>query len=187
MGQAYRMILGFPGPVRDARLRALVPVPNESERRARAAREEALRAEGARSLEPLARALSAAAERIDAAAAALERDAKPQIVELAKAIASEVLGREVEAGRYDLEAIVGDALKIARGAERGVVVRLHPKDHQAAVASGALATREGVPVKLAADPSLAPGSVRVETPYGDVARDLAVVVADVFAAVDGRR
>jgi len=31
-----------------------------------------------------------------------------------------------------------------------------------------------------------PGSCRLETPYGDVTRDLSMVVDDVFAAIDGK-
>jgi flagellar assembly protein FliH len=159
--------------------------------RERAAREDRWRTEGAASerakLAPVSAALSAAAARVEAAAGRLEESTKSQILELVKAIVGEVLRREVADGRYDLAAIVRDGLRVARNIERGAVVRLHPQDYEAAAAGGVLRQFEGSPVRLQADPSVERAGCRVDTPYGEVVRELSAAVADVFAAVEGKR
>lgn len=201
-----RVTVKFPAPLRDARLRSLTPLYTPEEhaemeaaaaaaRAAEAAlaaahdaaiREEATRGERQR-LEPLVAALVAANTQLMRRVETLERDAKPQIVELAKAIGSEVVKREVEDGRYNLTAIVQDCFAIARGVEKGAVIYLNPGDYESAVAGGELRILEKENITIKPDTGLARGGCRVETPYGDVLRDMGAAVADVLAAVDGRR
>ena len=166
VAHSFRVSLAFPRPVVGARLRSMETLATPDDHRERAAREDRWRQEGAASerskLAPVAAALTAAAARVDAAAGRLEESTRAQILELVKAIVGECLRREVAEGRYDLAAIVRDGLKVARGVERGAV-RLQP------------------------DPSVERAGCRVDTPYGEVVRDLPSAVADVFAAVEGKR
>lgn len=161
------------------------------ERDARVRHEEALRQEGARvereSLAGAASSLTEAAAVIARRADELENSARAQVLGLVRAIVHEVLRREVEAGRYDLEAIVRDCLRIARGVERGAVVHLNPRDHAAWTSTERNAAFTDVKVEWKADAAVSPGSCRLETPYGDVMREISLVAADVFAAVEGRR
>lgn len=187
----FRASVVLPARLRDARVRSFSAPETAEERRERAGREEALRQEGARKERaayeaPLA-ALARATELLDRRAAELEVHVKPQILELVRLVAAEVLRREVEAGRYDLEAIIRDCLALARGVERGCVARLHPADHAAWTAGERVKGFDNVKIEWRADPAVERGSCRLETPYGEVARDLSTVTADVFAALDGRR
>jgi flagellar biosynthesis/type III secretory pathway protein FliH len=180
-----------PAPVAAASLRSMVSLPDEHERLERARMEESLRAEGARSerarLEPVERALASAVETISGKARAIESEARAQMIELAKAIAREVIGREIHEQNHNLEAIVTECLQAARGTERSASIRLNPKDYEYAYANGVLDKMLGSSIDLQSDPSVERGSCRVETPYGEVTRHIADVIEDVFAAVDGRR
>ncbi|HKE00711.1 MAG TPA: FliH/SctL family protein [Planctomycetota bacterium] len=171
----------MPRPVRDVRLVAFAaPAGRETARR----REDAARADGVRGeaeRQATARAaLESAAVALRERTEALEQSAEPRLVALVKAIAAEVLQRELEDGRYDLAAMVRACLSAARGVDRGATVRVHPLDYDA------VSRTDGV-ANVVADASVERGGCRVETPYGCVARDLEAAVAAVFAAVDGRR
>ena len=147
---AFRTTLTFPASLRDARFRSLTAPESAEERDQRLSREEALRQEGAareraKFAAPLA-ALAQAADRLERRAAELETTVKPQIVDLVRSIAGEVLRREIDAGRYDLEAIVRDCLSLARGVERGTVAHLHPRDHAAWVSGERVKGFDGVKI-----------------------------------------
>jgi flagellar biosynthesis/type III secretory pathway protein FliH len=191
MGLAHRVSLAFPARVIDARLRTLQGIPTQEDAKETAAREDRLRCEGTAAerakLAPALAALAAASARLEGSAASLEERTKQQMVELVKAIVVEVLRREVAEGRYDLGSIVREGLRAARGVERGVVVRLHPQDYDAANAGGALAALANPTIQFQSDASVARAGCKVETPYGEVVRDLGAIVADVFAAVEGKR
>jgi flagellar biosynthesis/type III secretory pathway protein FliH len=156
---------------------ARAPLSPEARAAEAAAEERRRAADSAERVGPLSRALGAAAEEIARRGASLEERAVPRLVALAKA-----------EGRYDLERIVRECLALARGGERGAVVALHPADLAAAEEAG-WGRGEGLPpaVVLKADPAVERGGCRVETPYGNVLREPAKAVQDVFAAVDGRR
>lgn len=166
-------------------------VPDETEIAAAAAhlqqiKDDAARAERAR-LEPVLAAFAAASTQFAARLERLETDAKPQVLELAKAIAAEVTRRELDGGHYNLPAIVNECFAIARGVDKGAVVYLNEHDYETAITGGELRPFEKEGVTIKADAALTRGSCRVETPYGDVLRDTAAALADVLAAVDGRR
>lgn len=195
----HKIILPLPAPLRDATLIAATPPLGPGGREEKAARTAA--AESAREallvnegaarererLAPLERAISDAAREFTVQAASFESAARAQVIELAKAIATEVIRREIEDSRYDLGNIVDECFSIARGVEKGVAICLNPKDYDSALQSGLFKSHESPVCILKADPAIAPGACRVETPYGDVARDMNSAVADVFAAVHGRR
>jgi flagellar biosynthesis/type III secretory pathway protein FliH len=134
------------------------------ERRARAAgRAEGLAAARAGAVG----ALDAAALRLDQAREAALGDVVHQSVDLALEIARTLLRCELPAGRYDLEAMVREALSFS-GVERGrCVVHLHPED---AARLANVTFRAGTAVE--SDPGVPRGSVHVTTPQGLLVRDL---------------
>lgn len=120
------------------------------------------------------RLLAGAMRRIDDAVEELRlaREASDRAViedstRLALAIAREIVRTEIDAGRYDLERIVREALT-ASGAGRGAcVVHLNPADVERL--SG-VAFR--VATRLESDPEVAPGDVHVSTQRGTLVRDV---------------
>jgi flagellar biosynthesis/type III secretory pathway protein FliH len=112
-------------------------------------------------------ALDAAAARLDHAREAALEGVVHQTVDLALEIARTLLRCELPAGRYDLEAMVREALSFS-GVERGrCIVHLHPDD---------VGRLEGATFRagtqLEADPGVPRGSVHVTTPQGLLVRDL---------------
>jgi flagellar assembly protein FliH len=121
-----------------------------------------------------ARALERCLARVDAAVAELEtaREAAGRAVAedsaaLALAIAREVLRVEVDAGRYDLERIVREALQASAAGRAACVVHLHPDDVQRLAG---VAFRSAT--RLEPDPEVARGDVHVSTPRGTLVRDV---------------
>jgi len=125
------------------------------------------RADGAReALEGGGRLLEAAVTQLDAARTRAERDLPREVVELAVDLSDQLLRARLADGAYDLERIVRSALA-GGGIERGrCTVYLNPAD---------LKRLEGVRFRedtlLAAQPSLTPGTVHVETKRGLLVRD----------------
>lgn len=185
------VIITLPANVAGARLRSFTSVPTRDEQMQQLARENALREDGAKrereKLEPLLCAMDAAAAGITTASVKFTESSKAHIVQLAKAIAEEVLRREVGAGHYHIPAIVDECLAIARGDDRGATICLNPVDYETVNSTDMLTINKRPNITLRADPSVERGCCRVETPYGDIVRNINDVVADVFAAVDGRR
>ena len=175
----------------DARLRTLQGIPTQEDAKETAAREDRLRSEGTAAerakLAPALAALAAASARLEGSAASLEERTKQQMVELVKAIVVEVLRREVAEGRYDLGSIVreGCAPRAAWSAESScasipkITTRPTPE-----APSPPSRTQRSNP---RATRRCARAGCKVETPYGEVVRDLGAIVADVFAAVEGKR
>jgi flagellar assembly protein FliH len=113
-----------------------------------------------------AMALLDAAARLDAWRRELPARIESQLVELAVGIARKVLCQELQAGRYDIEPIVREALA-GLDLRAGAVVHLNPDD----LRRGGLAPSEaggGETVRYIADPQVAPGECIVETPEGTV-------------------
>jgi flagellar biosynthesis/type III secretory pathway protein FliH len=147
------------------------------ERLRRAAYEEGEAAGRRAEREGAARRLDEAAERADAAGGEAAADLAHTAVQLALEIARQLVRREVDAGRHDLERIVRDTLAAA-GAGRGAcVVHLHPSDVEAL--RGAR-FRSGT--RLQADVGVARGDVHVETSLGLMVRE----IDDALAAIGAR-
>lgn len=118
--------------------------------------------------------LEAAFDRLEGTREAAEQALASQAVELAVGIASELLRKELDAGRYDIGAIVREAL-VASEAGRGAVrVHLAPSDHARLDAS---TFRRGT--ELIADPELRPGDVHVETARGILVREIDETLATI--------
>jgi flagellar assembly protein FliH len=128
-----------------------------------------------------ARALANAVRRLDDAAAELarareesDRAVAEDAVQLAVVIARELVRREVDAGRHDIERIVREALHVSGAGRAECVVHLHAEDlNRLANVAFRSATR------LEADPEVARGDVHVSTPRGIVVRDLDAALASV--------
>ena len=157
--------LGSSGPPVSARIvpgagSALEPALRAERERAHAAgRREAL----AELAEPVARMTAALEEVVASSEARLARSA----ADLAFAIARTLLRTEVEAGRYDVAAMVRATLADADVGRGTCTVHLHPDDH-ARVAD--LPVRAGT--TLVADPEVPAGEVQVESALGLVVRSL---------------
>ena len=112
-------------------------------------------------------ALESAGERFDQ----LTKDARGQVSETAVTLALEIARRllrvEVEAGRYDLEKVVREALEESGTGRRNCTVHLNPKD---AERLSEVAFRNGT--ELEADISVPIGNVHITTPDGLLVRDL---------------
>ncbi|MBL8861979.1 MAG: hypothetical protein JNK02_08190 [Planctomycetes bacterium] len=154
-----------------------VRVVDPAESRACAQAEARGRALGA--AEAAGGSLADAVRRLDAAAEELRRsrEASDQAVaedaaRLALAIAREIVRREVDAGRYDIERIVREALAASGAGRAACVVHLNPAD---------LELLAGVPfraaTRLESDPEVAPGDVHVSTARGTLVRDADAALA----------
>ena len=128
-----------------------------------------------RALEAERDALAHAAQALQRAAAGLgelhdtiTREAEAHVVELAVAIARKILCQAIEAGQYDVQPIVQEALRCAPS-RREVVVRLNPEDlaRIEKVQADGKADPLGS-VRLAADPTLGRAECTVETAEGCV-------------------
>jgi flagellar assembly protein FliH len=133
------------------------------------------------SAEGESRATGAAVRRLDEAVAALvrareesDRAVAEDSVKLALVIARELVRREVDAGRHDIERIVREALQVSGAGRAECVVHLHAEDLKRL--SG-VAFRSAT--RLEADPEIARGDVHVSTPRGIVVRDLDAALASV--------
>ena len=130
-----------------------------------------------------ARALSEGARRLDEALAELEARSVASnaavvsdSVELALAIAAELVRCEVSARRHGVETIVRETLA-ASGVGRGGC-RVHVAPEDAAVLSK-LAFRAGTSIE--ADPDVPAACVQVETPQGLFVRDIDAALASIAA------
>jgi flagellar biosynthesis/type III secretory pathway protein FliH len=81
---------------------------------------------------------------------------------------------EVDAGRYDIEKIVREALQVSGAGRSECVVHLHAEDMKRL--SG-IAFRSAT--RLEADPEISRGDVHVSTPRGVVVRDLDAALASI--------
>ncbi|MCE5279980.1 MAG: FliH/SctL family protein [Planctomycetaceae bacterium] len=86
-----------------------------------------------------------------------------QLATLALEIARKVICREIDAGRYEIDAIVAQALEGIDTRRGGVAVRLNPADlERSGLARGAA----GDGAVFQADAAIKPGQCRIETPDG---------------------
>jgi len=139
----------------------------------RAGREAAL-AEFAELFASLADDAIAAGERAAAGLAS-------QTALLVTAVASQVLRKELEAGRYDIERMVRETLAVAATGRAPCTVRVHPDDaeHLASVRF-----RSGTTV--VADAELRQGSVHVESSHGLVVREIDIILRQLRATLEAR-
>jgi flagellar biosynthesis/type III secretory pathway protein FliH len=153
---------------------------DELERRLAESERERLREEGRRAAAvDAAGALERAVERLEAAREEALARMTDDTVQLAVEIARALLHVELEAGRYDLERVVRDALS-ASGVRRGdsVVVHLCPDDLERLQD---VSFRAGT--QLVADGELGRGEVHVTTPHGVLVRDIDIALDGVLERI----
>ena len=113
-----------------------------------------------------ARALEAAASRLDAAREDAEKALAGNAIDLAVEIARQILKVQISAGDFALEQIVRSTLSASEIKKGHCAVRLHPKD---AESLKDVAFRDET--VIVADGDIPRGSVQLETPRGLLVRD----------------
>ena len=121
----------------------------------------------AEAFETAALALENAGERFDQVGQVARTQVAQDSVRLALAITRQLLRVEVESERYDLEAVVRDALEQSGTGRRNCTVHLNPKDIERLQD---VTFRTGT--ELEGDPAVAIGNVHITTPDGLLVRDL---------------
>ncbi len=112
------------------------------------------------------RALEQAALQLDAYRKDVVTEAEEQLLELSLGIARKVLMQEIQAGRYEIEPIIKEALCHV-SSHKDVVIRLNPDDH---ARSEMVRTNDermgGGEIRFLADPAVGPAECVVETAEG---------------------
>ena len=129
---------------------------------------QAARVQGAREAKAaLGVDLGGAMERLDASREQAVEQLAHSAVELALEITRSLLRTEIPEGRYDLEAIVREALAFSGTGRGRCTIHVNPSD---AVKLEGVQWRAGTEVEP--DPDVARGSVHITTPQGLLVRDL---------------
>jgi flagellar biosynthesis/type III secretory pathway protein FliH len=110
--------------------------------------------------------LDVAVESVNASRQSAGDELARTAIELATSIARTLLRTEISAGRYDLEAMVREALAESASGRRPCVVHLNPAD---CARLADVKFRSGT--VLQADEGIAPGDVQVETSLGLLVRE----------------
>jgi len=170
---ALEATIRLPGP-----LRAVAPVVSPGE--PASAEQAAMEAELEQRLAAARQQLQAEREKLAGAMAAVQdaagqlrrihadilAEGERKLADLAVQIARKVLMQEIQAGRYEIDPIVAEALRHVP-ARHEAVVHLHPDDHAACQMVGQLAgDAEGI--RFVADPNVPRAECVVETPEGVV-------------------
>ncbi len=112
------------------------------------------------------RALEQAALQLGAYRKDVVAEAEEQLLELSLGIARKVLMQEIQAGRYEIEPIIKEAL-CHISSRKDVVVRLNPEDHARSEMVLTDAERMGGgEIRFLADPGVGPAECVVETSEG---------------------
>ncbi|MFT4539853.1 MAG: flagellar biosynthesis/type III secretory pathway protein FliH [Planctomycetota bacterium] len=115
----------------------------------------------------LGQAFERAAERLDEARETAETEVSRFAVQLSVEIAGMLTRREVDAGNYDIERIVREAMAASGIGRAPCTIHLAPSDVEKIESS---AFRTGTTIE--ADPNLAVGDVQLSTPQGLLVREL---------------
>jgi len=170
---ALQATIRLPGP-----LRAVAPLvaPGEQASAERVAMEAELEqrlAAAQQQLQAERKKLAGAMAAIQDAAGQLRQlhadilaEGERQLADLAVQIARKVLMQEIQAGRYEIDPIVAEALRHVP-ARHEAVVHLHPDDHAACQMVGQLAG-EAEGIRFVADPNVPRAECAIETPEGVV-------------------
>jgi flagellar assembly protein FliH len=110
----------------------------------------------------------------------LERAVEEEVVSLAVALATHLVRRELERDPALLTAAIHDCLGVLSSSVRDVTVYLHPDD--AALVRGLLPPGEAQGFKLAADPALLRGDLRIASPTSVVDGSVAARCAEIIGA-----
>lgn len=152
-------IIGGPGTADQAVARAV----SEADVQARAG---AMVDAKIRQLASAIQAVEAAAAQIEAERQQVMKQAEAEMVDLAVNIARKVLMQEIQAGRYEIDPIVKEALGSVQQ-RQGIVVHLNPAD-LARCETARQAGDAADAVQFVADESIPPAQCLVETTQGPV-------------------
>lgn len=119
-----------------------------------------------RRLQQACKALAGAVQQLQHAQAELAAKAEEQLLALALDIARKVLAQEIQAGRYEIDPIVTEALR-QLPARCDVTVRLHPDDHAQCKAALELGG-DSESIRFVADANVLRGECFLETSEGTV-------------------
>jgi flagellar assembly protein FliH len=126
-------------------------------------------------------AVAKAAGQLQQAQAALAAEAEEQLRGLAVEIARKVLVQEVQAGRYEIDPIVAEAMRHVPS-RRNVVVHLHPDDYAQCEMARQLA-EDSDGIRFVADPNLQPAECILETSEGVVESSVEANLQSIDAAL----
>ena len=113
-------------------------------------------------------ALEAGLEQISSLREEMIREAESQLLDLALDVARKVLMQEIQAGRYEIDPIVKEALQRVPP-RQDVVAHLHPEDWRLSqMAQGADSPSAAGSIRFVADPSVSRGECVLETIEGIV-------------------
>lgn len=125
-----------------------------------------------------AQRLAEETEKLEAAREEAEADLSRIAIELAVSIAGDVLAREIDEGRYDIERMVREALSWSGVGRGNCTVHLHPED---------VARLDGIPFRagttIEADPDVELANVHITTPQGLLVRELDEVLVAIREAL----
>ena len=127
-------------------------------------------------------ALKMAAQQLARTRKELVEQAEGQMVELALSVARKVLMQEIQAGRYEIDPIVQEALKSV-SVRQDVVVRLNPDDLQQCMAAHPEQQLSDANVRFVADEAVTRASCLVETSEGNVEASIEKHLAGIEAAL----
>ncbi len=130
------------------------------------------------------RRLQQACKALDDAAGKLQRlhedllvKAEEQLLGLSLDIARKVLVQEIQAGRYEIDPIVAEAMK-QLPARCDVTVHLHPDDHARCKTAQEL-SGDSQSIRFVADADVVPGECFLETPEGTVETSVETQLAQI--------
>ena len=126
-------------------------------------------------------ALERGRERLGQFQADLVAQAETQLLELAMDIARKVLAQEIQAGRYEIEPIVAEAMK-QRPARCDVTVHLHGDDF-AHCEAARQDTGDSGGLRWVADANIAPGECLLETDQGTISSTVDGQLAEIAEAL----
>jgi flagellar assembly protein FliH len=154
----------------------------------RAAELEARLDEARKQLEAERRQLRQAREALGEAAGKLQRlhedllaQAEEQLLTLSLEIARKVLAQEIQAGRYEIDPLIAEAMK-QLPARCDVTVHLHPNDHARCKMAEEL-RGDSQSLRFVADADVRPGECFLETPEGAVETSVETQLAQIAEAL----
>ena len=142
------------------------------------------RPEDKKRFESLCVALQSAAEQLKKFYQEIFTSHREQIAQLSIQIAEKILLREIEAGRYEIEKIITEALKTAPS-HNDVVVRINPDDFQQYSQSSGQNSNIPDAIKLTPDPAVKPAHCIVETDKGIVEHSVEEHLTQISQALKG--
>lgn len=129
-------------------------------------------------------AFQAAAKKLKDARDAEIKAIEPQVVDLALAICKSILHKEIDAGHYDIQAIVTEVLGKIQPSEEKLEIHLNPEDLATLQKSEGGKSTDSM--QFQADPNIARASCSIKTNFGVLTREVDSLLEEVSAALTGK-